>query len=296
MAAAPCPLCSIYRPDVDPRQPDRPPVCEGDRWRLARDIAEIGQLHARLVNPDPVEYDNRWYEARDPDGHLIGQQRRRDPLGALGGVAPIPSRTNQPTVSGSRERPAPISLDTADLTGAARQGSIGIRTRGDWARKPGGDPDQIGLLPAATVLEYWAREWREALWPEHHLPPATVPELVEWLLAGADGDNPGVRIDEACDQHPTIDEMATEVRKLRQAFRRSLGETEPQPERIEGAACRGCDLRTLFRRPDDLYRAECASCGLLYSEAEYTTWVEELAGQVRGQRGAEAVRRILQRA
>lgn len=299
----PCILCLIYRPDADPRLPDRPPVCEGDRWRLSRDIDDIGRLHQRLVNPDPVDYDNRRYAAQYELWNASGktwetrnEQRRVDPLGALGGVAAIPSRSSQPNVAGSRERPTPANLDAVDLAAGARPGSIGIRTRGDWSQRPGGDPDQVGRLSVATILDAWVRDWRDSLWPDQHLPPATVPEMVAWLRVGASDDNPGTRIDDACDRHSAIDEMAAELRDLRGALRGILGETEPQPERIEGVACRGCDLRALIRQPGDLYRAECGSCGLLYTDAEFAEWVERLGGLERATRPPEEIRTLLQRA
>lgn len=303
MADRHCILCLTYRPDVEPRLPDRSPVCEGDRYRLGRQLEDIGRLHSRLVNPDPVEYDDRQYDAQyelwDKNSKawvVRNEQRRTDPLGAIGGVAPIPSRNSQPSVSGSRERPIPINVDSVDLAAHARPGSVGIRTRGDWSHRPGGDPDQVGRLSVATVLDFWVRDWRDTLWLDQHLPPATVPELIAWLRVGASEDAVGVRIDDACDRHPAIDEMAIEVHNLRRALRGVLGETDPQPELIDGVACRSCDLRALVRQPDDFYRAECGGCGLLYTDAEFAEWVTQLGGLERDARSPEEVRHLLQRA
>ena len=291
-----CILCHIYRPDADPRTPVRPPVCEGDRYRLSREIADIRRLHNRLVNPDPVEVDNRRYDAQyqlwdatAKEWVEHNEQRRRDPLAAIGGVAAIPSRSNQPSVTGSRERATPVNLDTVDLANDARRPNATAAAR----QHP---DDQIGHLSVATVLDSWVRDLRDTLWPGLHLPPATVPELVAWLLVGVSDTSPGARIDDACDRHPAIDEMAIELHELRRTLRGALGESEPQPERIEGVACRGCDLRTLFRQPGDYYRAECGACGLLYTEAEYVEWVGELAADERGKRSTEEVQRVLQRA
>lgn len=273
-----CILCLIYRPDADPRHPERPPVCEGHRHRLSHDIHNIGQLHHRLVNPDPVEYDNRRYAAQYQIWNAAGktwetrnEQRRVDPLGAIGGVAPIPSRNTQPTVSGSREPAAPADLNTIDLTANARRPNATTAAR----QHP---DDQIGHLSVATILDSWIRDLRDTLWPDQHLPPAAVGEQVAWLRVGAGDDQPGTRINDACDRHPAIDEMAAELRDLRATLRGVLGDTDPRPQHLDGVACKRCDLRALMHQPGDHYRAECGACGELYTDVEYTDWVRHLAG------------------
>lgn len=293
-----CILCPIYWPDAPPRLPDRPPVCEGDRRRIDRDLADIADLHGRLQNPDPPPVDNRRYTKPDRAG--TPHEYRADPLAAVNGAGPIPGRTPQPSVSGSRDRTTPAQLDVVDLTAAARPAAVHIRygvdrkTNKDWAPL-GGDPDQIGHLSAATILDHWVSDWRAAFWPEQHLPVPTVADLVAWLRAGHTPDGPGPRVDTACDQHPAIDEFAADIRRLRNALRAALGETPPRPELVHGVACRSCDTRAVLRLPGDTYEAECGTCGLLYTRAELTDWTGRLGQYERSQRSPEDVRALLRR-
>ncbi|MFB6392616.1 hypothetical protein [Polymorphospora lycopeni] len=286
-----CILCPAFRADDEPRAARRPPVCDACRWRLHHTIRDIANLHARLANPEPPIVDRHRYQTTNPDG-TPGRIRWADPVARLGGVAPINSRSSQPHVTGSRERPLPTPVDRIDLGAPARPGSIGIATRGHWAAR-GGDPDQVGVLSVATVLDSWVRDWRESMWPDVHLPDARVDQLADWLLAGFDDEQPGVRIDQACDQHPAIDEMATELRALRQALRRALGETDPQPTPVTGVACATCANRALWRQPGDTYAAECATCGTLYTDTELADHINELAGQERRRRTPEQVAELL---
>lgn len=279
-----CIVCPTLYPDRDPRQPERGSCCEGCRFRISRDLADISRYHRLLLNPDPVEYDDRWYErtGKEWDADTEAwvpwvEESRNDPLASLGGVAPIPSRTKQPSVSGSREKPVPVRVDVLDLTAGARQFNP-TRDRGNLPnQKP---DDAAGHLSAATVLDSWARDWRDVLFPDLHLPAANVDELVRWFRAGADPDNPGVRIDAACDGHPAIDEFAEEVHRLRNALRRATGDTNAQPELLDGIACRSCDTRALMREPGSMY-ISCGACETLLTESEYQEWVGLLAAAVR---------------
>jgi hypothetical protein len=281
-----CHLCLTYRPDRKPQQPDRTPVCEGCRFRLDREIADIHTLHDRLVNPDPVEYDTRRYKARDRQGRLTGQLRRADPLAAVGGVAPIPGRTNQPHVAGSRSPAIPINVDQVDLTGLARVPNPTAAARKHPA-------DQIGHHSAATLLYEIVRDWRDTLWPDQHLPVPTVPELVGWLRVGGTHDAVGVRVDEACDRHPAITQTAAEIRDLRQALRGQCGETEPRPRRWLGVTCQHCGaLSQLVQEAGDEY-AECGACRRLYTEAEMAEWLAESAARERTARTPQQVAELL---
>lgn len=295
MTDSTCVTCPIYRPDAVPHQPERPPVCDGDRRRLDRDLADIARLHERLLHPDPLPVDGRWYDTtwttRDPNTKAVTRHihtQRADPLAAIAGAGPIPGRRPHPSVTGSRERSAPTSLDAVDLTSPARQPNPTDAGRAH-------PDDTVGHLPAATTLDGWVRDWRDTLWPDQHLPAATVGALVGWLRAGSTSDGPGPRLDAACDRHPAIDEMAAEIRALRHALRAALGETQPPPELVHGVACRGCDLRTLVRTPGDLYEAECDTCGLLYTGPELAEWITRLGGYERSIRTPEQVRDLLRR-
>ncbi len=294
-----CIVCPALYPDRDPRQPEGGKVCDGCRFRISRDLADISRYTRLLLNPDPVEYDDRWYEAT---GHEWDQateawipfveDRRNDPLGALGGVAPIPSRTKQPSVSGSREKPVPVRVDVLDLTGPARQ----FNPTRDRADQPNQKPDDAaGHLSAATVLDSWARDWRDVLFPDLHLPPATVDELVRWFRVGADHDNPGTRIDEACDSHSAIDEFADEIHRLRQALRRAAGETEPQPQPCIGVECQRCSLRTLYWRTDGTGGVECVNpdCMRLYDLESFRLWTAHLAGYEKSIRPPDEIAELM---
>lgn len=113
-----CTLCPTFRGNAEPRRPDRPPVCEGCRLRLSRLIGELHDLHERLANPDPTEADQRRYRRYDTQGRA--QTVWADPLATIGGSGPIPSKPDQPHVSGTPSKSTPANLDHVDLTNEAR--------------------------------------------------------------------------------------------------------------------------------------------------------------------------------
>src|SRR5690554_6207766 len=261
-----CIICHIYRPDSQPRLPHTPPACDGDRRLLDSHLADLPDLHHRLAEPEPEPVEDRWYPLHHPATRTrpaATTLHRAEPLDAVGGAGPVPGQSSKPRVSGSRERPAPVSLDQIDLTAPARPASRRVMVRAAAGLIDG--EDQIGHLSVATELDAWAREWRDTLWPDHHLPVPTVAVLVDCLRH---------RLDDAIDQHPALDEFAADIRDLRSALRGALGETDPRPEtdRYVGITCRRCDLRAvLMRRPGDAY-IECGSCGILYTEDELADW------------------------
>jgi hypothetical protein len=85
-----CCCCQVYRPDAPARLPNRPPVCEGDRAQVRRDLGEIPDAYALLP------------------GVLASGQGSGE------------------KVSGSRQAPLPLRVDPLDLTLPARAGSVGI--------------------------------------------------------------------------------------------------------------------------------------------------------------------------
>ncbi|MFG3710859.1 hypothetical protein [Micromonospora sp. NPDC047730] len=258
-----CVLCAVYRRDAEPRTYERAHVDEGCRHRLRTEISSVEELFERLNHGDLAEVDDRVYAVRDAKGQLTGEVRRADPTSLLGGMAPTPARSTQPAVSGSRERQLPINPDVIDLLAPSRRGVV---------RDPEGD--QVGRLSVATVLDDIVHDWRDELFPDKHLPPATVPLLTSWMLD---------RYDVACDRHPAIADHAGEIRQLRTALHGALGETEPLPEVMWGVLCRteGCDdVSQLVRRPGSDY-IECDACFRLYTEEEYREWTQLLARQVR---------------
>lgn len=271
-----CPTCGLYRPDSTPRIPNHPPICDGDRALMDRHLVDVANLIADLAQPEPPIVEQGRYE-RHGIRYLHDNRREvvslgevwKDPLAAVGGVAPINSRTKAPSVSGSRERPIPIPVTALDLKAAARvPNPTGVGR--DWPE------DQIGNLSAATVLDQWVRDIRDTLFPDQHLPPAVVDELVAWLRN---------RLQDVCDRHPAVVEFAEEIRSLRSALRSAAGGTEAKPERCDGVPCRRCDLMTLYRHAD---RVECINpdCMSILLEDEYLAWVKTLAAEQRLKRHA----------
>ncbi|MEU0078587.1 hypothetical protein ABZY58_11875 [Micromonospora tulbaghiae] len=283
-----CSLCPTFRRNQTPRQPERAPVCSGCRRRFDLLFRDLLWLHERLRNPDPVDADKRRYERLDREGRRTGEYRWADPLAQVGGVGAIPGRTNQPHVSGSRQKTVPIDLDAVDLTAPAR-----VPNPTDAARQwPG---DQVGHLSVASRLYELVRDWRDTLWPDQHLPVATVPELVAWIRSGCTDDTPGARVDEACDRHPEIATIAEEMWDLRGWLRTALRDTDPPPRRWIGVACEKCrELSRIARDGGDEY-AECGSCGQMYTDAELNLLISMLARDEQERRTAEQVAELLRR-
>ncbi|HEX6682973.1 MAG TPA: hypothetical protein VF062_09275 [Candidatus Limnocylindrales bacterium] len=299
-----CLTCRLYDPQNPPTRPERARVCDRCRMRLSSCIEAIGRYHDQLVNPDPVEFDDRWYEAHyeirhEATGLPVGrtEERRADPLGAIGGVGPIPGRRphGSQTHTGTRSvgRPAPTSLDVLDLAGPARHLNLTRDVRTDLPNQR--PDDEAGHLSVATVLADIAADWRDTLWPDQHLPEPTVVQLVEWLRAGADFDTPGVRIDQACDEHPAIADTAEELKRLRGALRRATGDVTPQATPCDGVECNRCSLRTLQWRTDGIEGVECVNpaCLKTFTIDEYRAWVAHLGGYEASIRRPEEVTALL---
>lgn len=251
-------------------------VCTSHRVWLEALLGEIPGLWAQLNEElDPVDRTGwtvrqlRPVPTTDPDRKppwIWVEELGEDKLAKVLPMGIVPSQVsgNRAKVSGSKQPAVPTNLDKLDLAGGARLGS-----RGPHARGVLGDDDQIGHLAVATELDVWVRDWRDTLYPGHSLPVPTVPVMVDWLAK---------RLHDACDQHPAIDEFATDVRDLRSTIRGVLGLTDAPKERCHGIACRSCDNLTLFR---DNGLVSCAYCGLHYSEQEYRDWTGLLAAQAR---------------
>jgi hypothetical protein len=173
-----------------------------------------------------------------------------------------PGQNEAQRVTGSREAPIPLNVDVVDLSAQARNAQATDAAKAH-------PEDQIGQVAVASILDQWARDWRDEMAFAQSLPVPTVPELARWL---------GNRVEWACDRHPAVDEFAAEMGRLRAVLRGVLGLSEPQAEFCDGVVCRKCDRYALYREGDYV---ECDHCGLLYSEREYHDWVGLLAGQAR---------------
>lgn len=239
-----CVLCRFYRPEAEPRHADT--VCPGDRLRLERDLLAIAGLFRRVLDGDDVDGDDRWYQPVGGDGEPTGELRRRDPVAGLLPAGSIAARVHRPSVTGSREAPLPINVDAVDLTAASRAGV------------PTGDPrDQVGFLPVATVLDMWARHFRDCLRPNFHLPKATVEDLVGFL---------DKHLPDAVAHLPhSLPGFAADLRALGMALRQILRDTDPAPQPLLGVRCGHCKtMSTLVPWPTGEY-VECRTCGQLYN-------------------------------
>lgn len=183
-----------------------------------------------------------------------------------------PSRTSTgsgPKVSGSKEAPLPLIVEVVDLTLPSRIGSADIRMRGDWSQL-GGDPDQLGGLSIATELDFWVRDWRESRSISEGLPVPMVATLAGWLLN---------RLDDACDQHPAIDEFAAKVHRLHSTLRRAVGEQKAGGEPVGRCPAK---LRDDTRCNTKLYadpyldQIACARCGTAWPRRQ---WLSLAAAQ-----------------
>lgn len=224
-----CVACPVLHPGRDAEEYHHPNVCNNCRTQLLTTLGDIARLY-----------------------HRIGQ-------------ALIPTGTGGPKVSGSRETPLPINLDVLDLSAGIRPERIGVRYRGDYARQAGGDPTQIGYLPVATELAFWADDIAEAR-DEGETAPDTVYALTWWLRE---------RLTWTCDHYLAVDEYAANLRHIRGALNHLVGDTPPKPQRLP-TPCPGCEQLTLIRQPGQ-DRVECADpdCARVLTPAEYQTWVHD---------------------
>jgi hypothetical protein len=269
------------------REPHRPLVCDADRALLGRLLREIPDLYAELGDQA---------EPAEPVGVLLLDDGEFDAPAAYE-VMPLPAgpvriASGGSRVSGTPEAPVPVSLDLVDLTAPARAGSllphanaelhqasaVVVRTktmeRHTYAARW---TDQIGHLSVATVLDFWATDWRGARAKGEGLPRPVVGEMCTWLLD---------RLEDACDDHPAVDEFAADLQDVHSTLRAVLGLTGPWPELLRGVPCRRCDVVSLARLPVGHYGAqqyiECGSCGDLMTPEEYERWTQLLAASVRG--------------
>lgn len=164
-------------------------------------------------------------------------------------------------VSGSKERQLPIRVDPLDLAAPARN----VWLLGE---------DQVGHISVASILDFWARDWREARGGRERLPDPYVPALAAWLLR---------RADDAMDSHPAIAEMWDDVRRLHGVLRVQLGLHPPRPVYLDGVPCRRCGAGTLWRMPESEYASECAvpECRDLLTDEEYDAWTRERAAPLK---------------
>jgi hypothetical protein len=163
-----------------------------------------------------------------------------------------------PRVSGSREAPLPLRVDALDLTMPARGGTVHDM-----------HGDQTGHIAVASILDQWVEDWRDHRGKGERRPePPSVIVLTDWL---------GKRLDDACHDHPAIDEFAADMRRLRRTLRMVTGDGPVRPERLTGP-CPGCDQLTLVKDDGDI---RCRACWVALSQDEYDQWVGALVRSAR---------------
>ena len=256
-----CCVCPQLRPG-DPRVYERAQVCGGCRSRLRSLLAELVDTYAQV--------------------ELV--------KGSTGGAK----------VSGSRTPPLPLAVTSLDLTlpphGGVQDDLVPLyeavevevtvwsrpvrpteadeygteqlvvrqtrRARVNGWKAYGPSGDQVGDPSVASVLDSWARDWQTYAWAL--LPDPTVSSLSQWLTE---------RLEWACDQHPAVDDFASELRELTSRVRSAAGLTRPKAELKLGVPCRECERVTLYRWPGSDY-VECGSCPVLMTAEEYTRWTQ----------------------
>lgn len=264
-----CIVCSARDP-----LPELAPACGVCRSRARNQLQEIPELVDVLAGGGYVMRDGRTAqpEVRYPPGHRLAGilvPHFDQPANVLPS-GPINGQSSAPRVAGSREAPVPISVDRTDLLSAARV--LHLTKAYEEQRE-----DQVGYLPAATVLDGWCRDWSELR--RESVPQPHVGVQCGWLLD---------RLDWAFTDHPAVDEMVHEVGDLWHVLRRAAGLVTPKRELVVGVPCRSveCDLKTLWRVPGSDF-VECGTCGALLTEDELQEWVRMLRAPLCARRKAE---------
>lgn len=162
-----------------------------------------------------------------------------------------------PRVTGSREAPLPLRVDALDLTMPARAGSVHDL-----------HGDQTGHIAVASILDSWVDDWRGQRGKGEGRPEPYVAVLAGWL---------GVRLAEACADHPAVDEFAADMRRLVRSIRAVIGDAPVRPERLT-APCPGCDLLALVRVDDSV---RCRACPTWLTGEQYAEWVGALVRSAR---------------
>lgn len=241
-------------------------VCRRAWGRLAGALRQIPDLCDELSGLGFVQRDTR-YRLDDQKAVAMAYDNAgephpvyADPVSYAFPAGPLNGLRNGAKVSGSPGRSAPIRIDPTDLTGRPRHGSVPVADRSPWPE------DQVGYLSAATVLDFWVRDWADIR--GEGLPAAQgVRRLSGWLLD---------RLDWACQSFMALDEFAEDVRKLSSALFGLAGYGAARPKLME-AACPGCHLLTLTQGyPDGQIECNTTDCERILTPEEYAEWVRNL--------------------
>lgn len=265
-----CPTCRRRNPRVEQ-------LCDVCRSRLRAWLFDIPDLYHQLSEGEPSVREYRGARLIvDDDNVVLGEVPHFDHVSNVLPAGGAPAGFRLGPISGSKERRLPINEDAADLTGPVRSAGVAVL-----------DEDAVGYASVASVLDFWVTDWRALRGAGERRPSATVPELARWLLD---------RLDDACDNAPSIGEFFEAVRRLRGALQGQLGQIEI-PDYKRGVSCPRCAALTLVHHSGS-DRIECGSCPALLSFIEYDAHVRSLSAeheQARRVKVAQikAVRRLL---
>lgn len=240
------------------RERDWPALACRRCWgRLAGSLRQIPGLVEELSGLGYVQRDRR-ERPDDVNG------RWADPIAHALPAGPLNGSKSAPRVSGSPGRSAPIRIDPTDLLARSRHASLAVATSSRWPE------DQVGYLSAATILDFWVRDWADLR--GEHLPeigrersPALT--LANWLLD---------RLDWACQHHFALDEFAGDIQQLSSALYGLCGYGAARPKLME-APCPSCHLLTLTQCYEES-NIECSAieCGRILTVEEYAEHVRTI--------------------
>lgn len=251
MSQPTCILCAYYHPQADPHVPEPGwQICLSAQRRLEHELLGIRASYRRL-------------------GDEVGAEpAARDAISQILPSSPTPSPSNQPRVTGSRERQLPISAERIDLLLPVVPGYVRDLRH-----------DQVGHHSVATVINEWVAEWHDRWYYHERYPPTTASGLIDWILAPP-------RLQRVCQAAEALADLADELRSLRSRLRYALGEAEKKPVIMWGVSCPRCQLVSqlqLDQEDPDHYR-ECGNCGLLLSREEYLQHLRDLVDAHRSRR------------
>lgn len=243
-----CVLCAYYHPRAEPHLSGRSDLqtCEAGRRRLEYELTNLRSAFRRL------------------DEEVTAEVGANDLVSQLLPGAPTPSPSNQPRVTGSKERQLPIDITRVDLLLPAVAG---------YVRDP--DRDQGGVLSVATVFDEWVAAWHDQWFAGQRYPRADALSLIDWVL--------GARLVHIVQVEPAIADFADEVRQLRGALRSALRETAPKRATMWGVPCPRCQIISqLTLDPEDPdHHRECDNCGVMLTREEYLQHLRSIVDQHR---------------
>lgn len=243
-----CVLCAYYHSKAEPHlsgDPDHQ-TCPSGLRRLEHELLSLKAAFRRL------------------DEEVSADLGARDMVSRLLPSAPTPSPSNQPRVSGTRERQLPIDISRIDLLLPVVPGYVQDPHR-----------DQTGPHSVATVLNEWVAAWHDRWYAGQRYPRTDAVSLVDWML--------GARLMHVVQAEPAIADFAEEIRDLRGLLRSALRETAPKRATMWGIECPRCQIvsqLTLDPEDPEHYR-ECDNCGLMLTNQEYLQHLRDLVDKHR---------------